>query len=53
VRLGFKLQIALVGILAVIVSQGTLYVDRMRVVTFDEIAVIAVHCPDEVRERLE
>ena len=44
----FQLQVAPYRIVAVIARQGPLDVDRMRVMAFDQIAVIAVHRPDQV-----
>jgi len=43
VRLSFKLEIAFGTIRAVVVLQGTLDIDGMRVVSFNEVTVIAVH----------
>ena len=39
----FELQIAFCGIVAEIILQGSLDIDGMRVVAFDQVAVIAVH----------
>jgi hypothetical protein len=52
---GFRLelQIALVRIDAVIVPERPLDVDRMGVVAFDQVAVIAVHRPDQIGQRRE
>jgi len=41
-RFGLELQVALVAVLAIVAFKGALDVDRVRVVSFDEIAVIAV-----------
>ena len=50
-RFRFELQIALAGITAIVVFQGTLNVDGMRIVSFNQVAVIAVHCPHKIGER--
>ena len=47
---GFKLQIALSRVDAVVVPQGALDIDGVRVVALDQVAVVAVHRPHEVRE---
>src|SRR5690606_2554800 len=44
---GFALQVALSRIPAVVALQGALDVHRMRVMSFDEVAVVAVHRPDQ------
>jgi hypothetical protein len=46
-RAGLELEIALPGVLAVVLLQGALDIDRMRVVALDEIAVVAIHGPNE------
>ncbi len=51
VRLGFELEIALFGVLAVVVLERALDIDRVRVVPFDQVAVVAVHRPHEIGER--
>ena len=53
VRLGFKLQIAFSRIGAEVVSEGPLDIDRMGVVTFDQVAVIAIHRPHEIGKRTD
>ena len=50
-RPGFKLQIALFGIVAVVVLEGALDIDRVGVVPLDQVAVVAVHRPHEIGER--
>ena len=50
-RFGFELKIAFGTIRAVIVFQGTLDIDGMGVVPFDEVAVIAIHRPHEIGKR--
>ena len=50
-RFGFELQVALARVVAVIVLQRPLDIDRVRVVTFDEIAVVAIHGAHEVGKR--
>ena len=47
----FELQIAFAGVLAIIVFEGTLDIDRMSVVPFDQVTVVAVHRPHEVGKR--
>ena len=47
---GFQLKVALLRILAVVVLHRPFDVDGVRVVTFDEVAVVAVHRAHEVRE---
>ncbi len=53
VRPGLELQGARADVRAVVVVQRSLDVDRVRDVAFDEVAVVAVHGPDEVCERRE
>lgn len=48
VGLGVELQIALLGVCAVILFEGTLNIDRMRIMPFDEIAVIAIRHTQEL-----
>jgi hypothetical protein len=50
-RSRFELQIAPPGIGAIVILQGPLDFDRMRVVPFDEIAEVAIHRADESSER--
>jgi hypothetical protein len=50
-RLRLKLEIALFRISAVVVLERPLDIDRVRVVAFDEIAVVAIHRSDEIGER--
>jgi hypothetical protein len=45
---GFELQVSFGWILAVVVSERPLDIDRMRIVAFDEIAVVAVHRANQV-----
>ena len=47
---GLELEIAFFGIVAVIALEGALDVDGVRIVSFDEIAVIAVHRTHEIGE---
>ena len=49
--LGLELQITLLGVCAVILFEGTLNIDGMRIMPFDEIAVIAIHCPNQLGQR--
>jgi hypothetical protein len=51
VRPGLKLKDSLPGIRAVITLERALDIHRMRVVTLDEIAVIAIHDPHQIGER--
>ena len=50
-RLKAELQIAFAGILAIVVLQGTLDIDRVSVMPFDQVAVVAVHRPHQIGER--
>ena len=50
-RLGFELEIALFGVLAVVALEGAFDLDRVGVVAFDQVAVVAVHRPHEIGER--
>ena len=50
-RFGLKLQIALLGVGAVVVLERTLDIDGMGVVPFDEVAVVAIHRPHEISQR--
>ena len=50
-RLGLALEIALVRVGAIVVLERALDIDGVSVVSFDEIAVVAVHRPDEMGER--
>ena len=52
-RLGFELQIALFAVLAVIVPKRPLYVDRVGIVSLDEVRVVAVHCAHERCQRAQ
>src|SRR5215469_10921934 len=51
VRSSLKLEVAFFCVLAVVVFKGALDIDRMRVVSFDQIAVVTVHRADESSER--
>ena len=48
---GLELEIALLRIVAVIVLERALDIDRVSVVAFDQVAVVAVHRPHEIGER--
>lgn len=50
-RPSFELQVTLLGIGAVIVMESALDIDRVRVVAFNQVAVITVHGPDERGQR--
>jgi hypothetical protein len=45
VRFRFALQIALAGVVAIVVLQGALDIDRVCVVPFDQVAVVASSWP--------
>jgi hypothetical protein len=49
-RPGFKLKVAMLGISAEVIIGSALDVDRVRVVPFDRVAAVAVHCRHELRE---
>jgi hypothetical protein len=51
VCLGLELEVALARIGAVVVFQGALDLDRMRIVPLDQIAVITVHRTHEIGQR--
>ncbi len=50
VRFGLELEVALLAVLAVVVLEGALDIDRVRVVPFDQVAVVAVHRAHEIGE---
>ena len=50
-RFGFQLEVAFFGVLTVVALEGALDLDRVGVVAFDQIAVVAVHRPHEIGER--
>ena len=50
-RLGFELEVALAGILAVVVFECPFDVHRMRVMSLNEIGIVAVHGPHQIGER--
>ncbi len=50
-RFGFELQISFSQIRAVVVLQRSFDVDRMGIVAFDQIAVVAIHRADQIRQR--
>ena len=50
-RLRLELEVAPLRIAAVIALQGALDIDRMGIVALDQVAVVAVHRPDELRQR--
>ena len=47
----FELEVAFLRVLAVVVPESALDIDGMRVMPFDQVAVVAVHRPHEVGER--
>ena len=50
-RFGLQLEIAFFGVLAVVALEGALDLDRVGVVAFDQVAVVAVHRAHEIGER--
>ena len=50
---GFELQIAVFGVLTVIALERAFDLDRVGVVAFDQVAVVAIHRPHQVGERGE
>ncbi|OBX18656.1 hypothetical protein A9995_11955 [Erythrobacter sp. QSSC1-22B] len=44
----FKLEVALNGVVTKVIAKRSLNIDRMSVMSFDEVAVIAIHSPNEV-----
>jgi hypothetical protein len=50
-RLRFELKISLARVAAIVVVECPLDVDGMRIVAFDQIAVVAIHGPYQVPER--
>ena len=48
---GFQLEVALVRILAIVVLERALDVDRMRIVPFEQIRIVAIHRPHKAGER--
>jgi hypothetical protein len=51
-RLGFKLEVSLFRIGAVVVPHRAFDVDGMGVMPLDEVAVVAIHRPHEIGKRL-
>lgn len=51
--LGLELKIPLFSVGAVIVVEGALDIDRVGVMALDQVAVVAVHRPDERRQGVE
>jgi hypothetical protein len=49
-RLRFELEVALFGVAAIVAFQRTLDIDWVRVVAFDQVAVVAVHRTHERRK---
>src|SRR5258706_13499631 len=49
-RFSLHLEVALLDVAAVISLERALDVDRVCIVPFDEIAVVAVHCANEIRQ---
>jgi len=47
-RFCFELQIAFFRVGAIVVYQRALNIDRMRVMPLDQVAVIAIHRPDQI-----
>ena len=46
-RLGLQLQITLLRITAVIIFQRAFDIHRVGMMTFDQVAVVAIHRPDQ------
>jgi len=53
VRFGFKLKVALLRVVAVVIRQCPLDIHRMGVVALDQVAVVAIHGTDQIRQGLE
>ena len=51
-RPGFELEVAPFCVVAVVALEGTLDIDRVSIVALDEIAVVAVHRTNGLRQRL-
>ncbi len=51
VRFRFELEVALPRVLAVVILERALDIDRMSVMPFDQVAVVAVHRPHQIGER--
>jgi len=47
-RPGLQLKVAFAGVVAEIIVERPLNVDWMGVMSFDEVAVIAIHCPHQI-----
>ena len=47
---GFKLQVPFLWVSAVVLFQGALDINRMRVMTLDQVTVITIHRPDRIGE---
>ena len=50
---GLKLEVALLRVAAIVVFEGALDIDRVRIVALDQVRVVAVHRPHEGCERGE
>ncbi|MDX8469018.1 hypothetical protein RFM26_25250 [Mesorhizobium sp. VK23B] len=48
--LSFNLQVAAFGIVRIITLESAVDVDWVGIVAFDEVRVVAVHCPDQIAE---
>ena len=48
-----QLQVALLRSVVVVIVQGALNIDRVRVEVFDQLAVIAVHGAHQIRQRCQ
>lgn len=51
-RPGLKLEVAFFGVRTVVLLHGALDIDRVGVMPLDQIAVVTVHRPDQIRERV-
>ena len=52
-RLRLKLQVPLSPVLAIVIAERPLYIDRMRVMALNEVRVRAIHCANKVGEGSE
>ena len=50
-RFRFELEVAFFRVLAVVVLERALDIDRVSVMPLDQVAVVAVHRPHEIGER--
>ena len=50
-RLGLELQVSFFRVGAVVIPECPLNIDRMGIVSFDQVAVVAVHRPHQLSQR--